>query len=111
MPTLAVNARDIAVDKEGYLDNLKDWDENVAEHIAQQHPLALTDAHWAVIKLLRNFYQEFETTPNMRVLVKHMRQQLGEEAGSSIYLMQLFGQSPVKLACKIAGLPKPTNCL
>jgi tRNA 2-thiouridine synthesizing protein E len=47
----------------------------------------------------------------MRILVKHVRSQLGEEKGNSIYLMQLFPGSPAKLASKLAGLPKPDNCL
>jgi tRNA 2-thiouridine synthesizing protein E len=47
----------------------------------------------------------------MRPLVKLVKEQLGEDCGSSVYLMGLFGGSPAKTAAKIAGLPRPTNCL
>jgi tRNA 2-thiouridine synthesizing protein E len=47
----------------------------------------------------------------MRPLVKYIGQRLGKEKGNSIYLLQLFPGSPAKLASKIAGLPRPENCL
>ncbi|OPX54668.1 tRNA 2-thiouridine synthesizing protein E [Oceanospirillum multiglobuliferum] len=101
----------VATDDEGYLLNLDDWSEAVALQIAQSEQLGLTDAHWEVIHLLREFYQTFELSPAMRPLVKYLSQHLSPEKARSIYLMQLFGESPAKMASKIAGLPKPTNCL
>lgn len=100
-----------ATDSEGYLENLSDWNENVAEQIAQSEGMQLTEAHWQIIHLLRRFYEEFELSPAMRPLVKYIGLHLGKEQARSIYLMQLFGDSPAKMASKIAGLPKPTNCL
>lgn len=100
-----------ATDSEGYLENLSDWSENVAEQIAQSEGMQLTEAHWQIIHLLRRFYEEFELSPAMRPLVKYIGLHLGKEQARSIYLMQLFGDSPAKMASKIAGLPKPTNCL
>jgi tRNA 2-thiouridine synthesizing protein E len=43
--------------------------------------------------------------------VKAVKQSLGDDKGRSIYLMQLFPGSPAKLAARLAGLPKPDNCL
>ena len=60
---------------------------------------------------LRDFFDRTETSPAMRPLVKLIKEQLGEGCGSSVYLMGLFGGSPAKTAAKIAGLPRPTNCL
>ena len=108
---LLVEGQTISTDKEGYLKNLDDWSEVVAEAIAQQEQISLTEPHWEIIWLMRDFYQQFEVSPAMRVLVKTVGQQLGKEKGRSIYLMRLFHDSPAKLASKIAGLPKPTNCL
>lgn len=98
-------------DEEGYLRDLTHWDESLAIDIAQSEGLTLTDEHWEIIFLLRNFYQQFEVSPAMRPLVKAVSKELGPEKGKSIYLMQLFPGSPPKLAAKIAGLPKPANCL
>lgn len=100
-----------ATDAEGYLRNLDDWNESVAVALAGKEGLTLTDAHWEVIWLLRAFYQQYQLSPAMRILVKQVKSQLGGAKGSSIYLMTLFPGSPAKLASKIAGLPKPSNCL
>lgn len=100
-----------AQDKEGYLVNLSDWREDVAIALAADEGLALEPAHWQVIHLLREFYQATETSPAMRPLVTLVKEQLGAERGSSVYLMRLFGGSPAKTVAKIAGLPRPTNCL
>lgn len=101
----------IATDKEGYLENLDDWSENIAMHIAHTETLTLTQDHWDVIHLLRQFYREFELSPAMRPLVKYVGLHLGKDKGNSIYLLTLFPPSPAKIASKIAGLPRPANCL
>ncbi len=101
----------IAYDKEGFLRRLEDWSPDVAEQIAQREGIELSEAHWEIIRLLREFYQRFEASPANRALVKFAAQQLGPDKGRSIYLMSLFPGSPAKLGSKIAGLPKPDNCL
>lgn len=106
-----IGGRDIALDKDGYLINLSDWDQDVAGALATQENISLTQAHWEIINLLQEFYREFEISPAMRVFVKYTEKKLGPEKGKSIYLLQLFPPSPAKIASKIAGLPRPTNCL
>lgn len=101
----------IEFDEEGYLLDLSQWSEALAEEIAAKEQLELTDAHWEILRVLRGFYEQFEVSPAMRPLVKAVTKELGAEKGKSIYLMKLFPGSPPKLAAKIAGLPKPANCL
>ena len=98
-------------DKHGFLIDLRSWSPEVAEQLAADENIVLTEAHWEIIYLLRDFYNEFELSPAMRVLVKHVKTLFGEEKGNSVYLLSLFPGSPAKIASKIAGLPKPTNCL
>lgn len=100
-----------AFDPEGFLRNLSDWTPAVAEQIATAEAVVLTPAHWEVLELLRQYYTEFDSSPAMRALVKYCRLQLGEDKGKSIYLLSLFPGSPAKIGSKIAGLPKPENCL
>ncbi len=109
--SLHIDGRDIALDKDGYLVNLTDWDTSVAIALSTQENIFLSPAHWEIITLLHEFYQEFELSPAMRALVKYTEKKLGPEKGRSIYLLQLFPPSPAKVASKIAGLPRPTNCL
>ncbi len=98
-------------DEQGFLIDLSQWNESVAQAIATEENVQLTDEHWEIIHLLRAFYAEYELAPAMRVLVKTVATQLGPEKGQSLHLLKLFPGSPAKLAAKIAGLPKPTNCL
>jgi tRNA 2-thiouridine synthesizing protein E len=100
-----------AFDKEGFLRNLSDWDAQVAQQMATAENLELTPAHWEVLHLLRAYYLEYDSSPAMRPLVKYCALNLGPDKGKSIYLMSLFPGSPAKIASKIAGLPKPDNCL
>lgn len=102
---------DTSFDKEGFLRELGDWSPEVAEQIADAEGLTLSPSHWEVIDLLRGYYQEFDVSPAMRPLVKYCALKLGSEKGKSIYLLSLFPGSPAKVASKIAGLPKPENCL
>lgn len=108
---LQINDSTLETDKEGYLTRLEDWSPEVAERLAQQEGITLTPEHWEVLEALRAFYREFELSPAMRPLVKWVGQTLGADKGRSIYLMQLFPPSPAKIANKIAGLPRPNNCL
>ncbi|MCB1701405.1 MAG: TusE/DsrC/DsvC family sulfur relay protein [Halioglobus sp.] len=100
-----------AFDPEGFLRNLEDWTPDAARQIAAAEQITLTTAHWEIIELLRDYYREFDSSPAMRPLVKYCAARLGADKGRSIYLMSLFPGSPAKLGSKIAGLPKPDNCL
>lgn len=116
MQCLLVDGEPIALDPEGYLTNLDDWSEAVANALALDEELELTAAHWELVELVRRFYQEFDHSPAMRPLVKYIALHLGKDKGRSIYLMQLLPPnqttgSPPKRLARIAGLPKPDNCL
>lgn len=101
----------LELDNDGFLKNLEDWNEQIAEALAQQEGIELTAEHWEILLLLRRFYQEFDVSPAMRPLSKYIRTELGADKASSIYLLQLFPGSPAKVAARIAGLPRPENCL
>ena len=111
MPNIEVNGKSVETDEEGYLVNLSDWDEEIADHIAKTEDLAMTDQHWEVVNFLREYYDEFQIAPAVRVLTKAIGKRLGADKGSSQYLYELFPYGPAKQACKIAGLPKPTGCV
>ena len=101
----------VALDPEGYLVKLEEWSPAVADALAGEEGITLSEEHWEVIDVLRDFYRRYELAPAMRPLVKAVGRALGEEKGRSIHLMRLFPGSPAKLAARIAGLPKPTHCL
>lgn len=99
------------LDKEGFLLQLEDWNEDVARQLALCESLELDAARWELIMLTRRYYQQYKLSPAMRPLVKYAGAELGAEKGTSMYFLQLFPGSPAKLLSKLAGLPKPDNCL
>lgn len=101
----------VHLDKEGFLHDLDDWTTDVAHEIASSEQIELSEKHWQVIDELRRYYQATEISPAMRPFVNLVKTKVSAELGSSVELMKLFGPSPAKMAAKIAGLPKPTNCL
>ncbi len=113
----ANSTTDSLFDKEGFLRELDNWNEEVAARLAAGSNIELSEAHWEIITLLREFYQQHEISPANRALVALVKRELGTDKGSSRYLLKLFQnpanikESPAKLASKIAGLPKPDNCL
>jgi len=105
------NGKSIDSDEEGYLVNIGEWNEDLAQQIAQDENVALTPEHWEVINFLREYYGEYQIAPAIRVLTKAVAKRMGPEKGNNKYLYELFPYGPAKQACKIAGLPKPTGCV
>lgn len=102
---------DIALDKDGFLVDLADWSEEVAQWLAQRDGITLSAEHWEVLHALRAFYEAYQLSPATRPLIKYLALTLGPEQGNSAHLNRLFNGTPAKLAAKFAGLPKPTNCI
>ncbi|MCG6214263.1 TusE/DsrC/DsvC family sulfur relay protein [Vibrio furnissii] len=105
------NGKSIETDAQGYLLDYTLWEEGMIDMLAKEEGLALTDAHLEVVLFVRNFYEEFKTSPAIRMLVKAMEKEHGPEKGNSKYLFKLFPKGPAKQATKLAGLPKPAKCL
>lgn len=108
---IELNNQHFPTDEYGYLKNLDDWSPELAEAIARKDGIELSEAHWEIVLFVREFYQEYKTSPAIRMLVKALAQKFGEEKGNSRYLQRLFPDGPAKQATKIAGLPKPAKCL
>lgn len=106
-----INGKTYETDEEGFLLNLADWDTDAAWQMAVDEKVEMTDKHWEVVDFLREYYNEFQMAPAVRILTKAFGKKFGEEKGNSKYLYDLFPDGPAKQACKIAGLPKPTGCI
>jgi tRNA 2-thiouridine synthesizing protein E len=106
-----LNGTEYGADEEGYLIDLGTWSEELAVLIAEDERIVMGDDHWEVVKFLREYYEEYQVAPAVRVLTKAVKKKLGAEKGNSGYLYDLFPYGPGKQACKIAGLPKPTGCI
>ncbi len=100
----------VLVDAEGFLRDRQQWNEAIATEMAAAEGIELSDDHWAVMHLVRDYYESYRLFPQNRVLIKRMAEQLGEDKGSSIHLMRLFTGKPARTLAKLAGLPKPPHC-
>lgn len=70
------NGKQIERDAQGYLKNHTDWCEELVPLLAKEENIELTEAHWEVVRFVRNFYDEFKTSPAVRMLVKAMEKSM-----------------------------------
>jgi dissimilatory sulfite reductase related protein len=104
MPTKQLAGKDVEVDNEGYLVNASDWNKEVAQDIARELGMTLTDIHWKAIEYARKEYEENGEAPTLRRLTKS-----GIISTKDLYA--LFPNGPAGKLAKLAGLKKPTGCI
>ena len=101
-----VDGKYIEASVEGYLANVDDWSEQVAEVLAAADNLSLGERHWDIIRYLRDeYFDNHASQPNNRTMLKELGRQWGEKLDSK-YLYELFPGNPSKQAGRIAGLPE-----
>jgi tRNA 2-thiouridine synthesizing protein E len=93
------------IDDEGYLIEPEAWDEEVAKVFASQEGIQLTEDHWDAIYFMRQYYAEHQIAPDVRHVIKHLSERLGNDSRNKIF--ELFPYGYVKQACKIAGMKRP----
>ncbi|MFN6972578.1 MAG: TusE/DsrC/DsvC family sulfur relay protein, partial [Rheinheimera sp.] len=76
MLSLNVANREIPLDQHGYLADLDLWTEALALEFARLENINMSAEHWEVVLFVRDFYQEFRTSPAIRVLVKAIASKL-----------------------------------
>jgi TusE/DsrC/DsvC family sulfur relay protein len=104
MPVTEFNGHQIHVDDEGFLTEYAEWDEDLGKVLAVQIGIDLTEAHWKVIRFLReDFLAQGESATARRV------QTIGGIPVKEQFV--LFPKKPAKKMAYIAGLPKPHGCV
>jgi tRNA 2-thiouridine synthesizing protein E len=102
---LLVQGKPVLTDSEGYLRDLGDWSEDFVRALARQEELELTEAHWQVIRWLREFYAEHGVQAQVRAMIKHFSELWGPERGSNHHLHEMFPRGgPQKQGNRLAGL-------
>ena len=102
---LEVEGRRVLTDAEGYLVDPGDWSEAFVRAQAAAEGLTLTDAHWELIRHLREHYARAGTQATVRDMVRHFSRVWGPAAGSSAALHRLFPRGgPQKQGNRLAGL-------
>ena len=98
-----INGQQINVNEEGYLQDYNEWCEPVAECIAREEGITLTERHWEVLQYLQNQHKAGVSLTIRRI---------GKSGVVTIKeFYGLFPGGPLKKATKIAGIPKPASCI
>jgi tRNA 2-thiouridine synthesizing protein E len=101
-----IGGKTIETTATGFLADQNDWTKEVAEHIAVEEQITLTERHWDLIEYLRDeFFNNSENFPNTRTIVKAMSEKWGEKIDQKA-LYELFPRDPSKQGGRIAGLPE-----
>ena len=105
MTMLTIAAHDVELNDEGFFVHPEQWTEDMVPELARREGIdPVTDAHWKVIRFMRDEYAAKGTGPTVRIL--------GKSSGVSVKeLYQLFPKGPAKVAARIAGIPKPKGCI
>ena len=103
MSTKTVAGIAIEVNDEGYMTNASQWTKQVAEGIAAEEGVVLTDKSFELIEWIRNKVAGGELL-TIRGINKS-----GIVDAKTFY--QMFPGAPLKKATKIAGVPKPASCI
>jgi tRNA 2-thiouridine synthesizing protein E len=111
MSTLTVTGKNYAVDENGYLADIDEWNRDVAIYFAELEGITMSEQHWEIVNYLHEYYQRYQIAPMIKILLKEIGNKFGPQKGNSKYLFELFPNGPAKQACKIAGLPRPTGCV
>ncbi len=87
----------------GYMEDMSQWNEDIAKEIASGLGIELTDKHFEVLNYLREKTEAGEAL-SIRKVGKSGIVDIKE-------LYKLFPKGPLKFSSKIAGIPKPTSCV
>ena len=88
-----------AIDKQGFLINPTEWDEEFAKLRSTNYSIyELSDKHWEILHELRQYYFQFDVPPPPHLICRKLDSQ---------HLCAAKYFSDPLTALKIAGLPNP----
>ena len=85
------------------------WDISVAESVASEDGLELTDDHLQLIRALQEYYNKAER-PHLREIKDALEESFHSKGGMK-YLYQIIPGGPVAQGCKLAGLALPAGAI
>ena len=94
----------VAFTAEGHLVDPKQWTPELGAKLAAAQGVAMTEAHWAIVRFARADFESSGVAPNIRRMTQGASVQTKD-------LYALFPKAPARTIAKIAGIPKPAGCL
>jgi tRNA 2-thiouridine synthesizing protein E len=98
-------------DEEGFLLDTADWNEKLAERLAEEEGLELDEHRWLIVRFVRDYFEQRQTVPETRTVLKMLRERLGPEQATRGFMHRLFPYGYGQQACKIAGMRKPRKLM
>ena len=103
MPVQTIVGVEVKVSEDGYLEDMTQWNEEIANEIASEIGIELTPKHFEVI----NYWRK-KTEAKEALTIRNV----GKSGIVTIKeLYALFPKGPLKFSSKLAGIPKPTSCI
>jgi tRNA 2-thiouridine synthesizing protein E len=91
----------------GYLENINDWNEEIAAEIFAEEGIDPTEEHWDTVRYVRQEILD-GNEPNERGIMKAMGKKWGRKV-SSKEMYEMFPEMPSKQGLKIGGCPQSTR--
>lgn len=107
-----ITAMNVKLDQDGHLCDHTIWTSDIAQQLADTLDVNLDTEHLQILQQVRAFFAKFNHAPATRPLIKWLQKTLPEQDISNQKLQQLFNTGLVaRHVNRLAGLPKPPNCL
>jgi len=101
----------LELDQDGHLVDYTVWNEAIAQELARSLDIVLTPWHVEILQAVRQFYAQFGHSPATRPLIKFLMKKVSPEINNAI-LQENFNTGLVaRHLSRLAGVPKPANCL
>ena len=98
-----IAGKTIEVNEEGYFKDASQWTSEMADEMAKEFNLELTEVRFKVLDFLRQRQKAGEALTIRSV---------GKSGITDIKgFYQLFPGAPLKISSKLSGIPKPTSCI
>ena len=103
MATKTFAGVNVDVTDEGYMTDSSQWNKDVAEAIATEQGVELTDKHFEILDYIRN-----KVASGATLTIRGINKS-GVVNAKEFY--QMFPGAPLKKSTMIAGVPKPESCI
>ena len=99
------------LNQDGHLVDYTLWNEDVAQQLSESLEIELSPWHFEVLNAVRQFYAQFGHAPATRPLIKFLMKTVSPEINNAV-LQEKFNTGLVaRHLSRLAGVPKPANCL
>lgn len=101
----------LELDQDGHLVDYTIWNTEVAQELAKSLDLELTTWHYEILNAVRQFYTQFGHSPATRPLIKYLMKTVSSEVDNAMLQEQFKTGLVARHLSRLAGIPKPANCL